>query len=244
MSVWDRLRCGLGGLEGPPRPASRTEFEPAPATAPAAEAAAADDDGRQAAVLVLLSDAADRGGDAADDEAVEVVYIRRCDHLDHHPGQIAFPGGRLDRGESVIDAALREAAEEVALEPETAELLGRLPALFVPPSGFWLQPVVARWRTPHPLVPAEDEVTEILRVPHGVLTDAANWRVVRLPNRGAGWAWTLAQGRLLWGATAAVTVTLLDVVEPGWRDGLDAESLGPVREVDHLEALERGRPAR
>lgn len=234
MSVWDRLRRGLGGLEGPPRAASRTASEAEPAAA---------DDGRQAAVLVLLSDAAARGGQTTGGDTVETVYIRRCEHLDHHPGQIAFPGGRLDRGESVTQAALREAAEEVALEPETVELLGRLPALFVPPSGFWLQPVVARWRAPHPLVSAEGEVTEILRVPHAVLTDAANWRVVRLPDRGAEWAWTLAQGRLLWGATAAVTATLLDVVEPGWRGGLDPESLGPAREVDHREALERGRPA-
>lgn len=242
MSVWERLRRGLDGLDGQFRDASRTESGAA-VHAPS-DAGSAGEDGRQAAVLVLLSDAAGRGGDAAGDDALEVIYIRRCDHLDHHPGQIAFPGGRLDRGESVAEAALREATEEVALDPETAELLGRLPALFVPPSGFWLQPVVARWRTPHPLVPADGEVTEILRVPYAVLTDAANWRVVRLPDRGAGWAWTLDQGRLLWGATAAVTVTLLDVVEPGWRGGLDAESLGPAREVDHLEALERGRPAR
>lgn len=231
MSVWDRLRRDLGSLDGQRRDTSRTE------------SGAAGDDGSQAAVLVLLSGASDRGGEAAGDEAVEVVYTRRCDHLNHHPGQIAFPGGRLDRGESATEAALREAAEEIALVPQTVELLGRLPALFVPPSGFWLQPLVGRWRAPHPLVPAEDEVSEILRVPHAVLTDAANWRVVRLPDRGAAWAWSLGQRRLLWGATAVVTVALLDVVEPGWRGGLDAEGLGSAREIDHREALERGRPA-
>lgn len=239
MSVWTRLRHGLAGLESPPphtasHAASETDLH-------AGSDAVTEGDGRQAAVLVLLSDAAGRGGDASGGgEAVEVVYIRRCDQLDHHPGQIAFPGGRLDRGESVVQAALREAAEEVALDPETVELLGRLPGLFVPPSGFWLQPVVGRWRTPHPLDPAEGEVTEILRVPHAVLTDAANWRVVRLSDRGAGWAWALDQDHLLWGASAAVTVTLLDLIEPGWRGGLEADSLGSAREIDHPEALERG----
>lgn len=187
-------------------------------------------------MLVLLSELSepDAGG------AVELVYIRRGDRLAHHPGQIAFPGGRLDEGESAEDAALREAAEEVALDRDTAEVLGRLPAVFVPPSGFWLQPVVGCWHAPHPLRAAEEEVTEILRVPHTALTDAANWRVVRLPGRTAGWAWQLPDGHLLWGATAAVTASLLELLTPGWRGGLDADRLGPGREVDPLGTLQQG----
>ncbi|MDQ3030615.1 MAG: CoA pyrophosphatase, partial [Actinomycetota bacterium] len=131
---------------------------------------------RVGAVLVLLRDLGD--GDA------EIVYTRRRDDLRSHPGQISFPGGRVDTGETVEQAAVREAVEEVSLRPESVELLGRLPALYVPPSRFWLQPVVACWRQPHDLVPAEAEVAEVLRVRLSALTDAGSWRAVRLSVSG------------------------------------------------------------
>lgn len=214
MSAWDRLVHGL------------VRADTAPPTAAGGE--------RQAAVLVLLSAVTGAGG-----PGVELVYIRRCDRLQHHPGQIAFPGGRVDDGETVEGAALREAAEEVALDRGTAEVLGRLPAVFVPPSAFWIQPVVARWHTPHALRPAEGEVTEILRVRHAALTEPAGWRVVRLPDREAGWAWRLDETHLLWGATAAVTATLLDLLEPGWRGDLRADDLESAREVDRPHEPQR-----
>ncbi|MDP8977207.1 MAG: CoA pyrophosphatase, partial [Actinomycetota bacterium] len=185
MSVWTRLAESLAAQ------ASQT----APPRA-----------GRLAAALVLLGDC---------DGDLEVVYTRRRQELRHHPGQISFPGGRVEPGETVEQTALREAHEEIALDVATVELLGRLPATYIPPSRFWLQPVVARWRAPHPLAAAEAEVAAVLRVRLSRLRDVGSWRMVRLSTRGDSWAWQLDADHLLWGATAVVTVSLLDMLVPG-----------------------------
>ena len=125
----------------------------------------------------------------------------------------------MDPGESVEQAALREAAEEVALRDETVTLLGRLPARYIAPSRYWLVPVVARWLRPHRLQAAEAEVAEVLAVPLSLLCDPASWRTVRLPVSGWSWAWQLDDRHLLWGATAMVTAELLDLWLPRWSQG-------------------------
>ena len=188
---------------------------------------------RVGAVLVLLRDLGD--GDA------EIVYTRRRDDLRSHPGQISFPGGRVDTGETVEQAAVREAVEEVSLRPESVELLGRLPALYVPPSRFWLQPVVACWRQPHDLVPAEAEVAEVLRVRLSALTDAGFWRAVRLSVSGWTWAWQLDSEHLLWGATAMVTSVLLSLMDPAWSGGAQPAHYGH-REVRPWAVADRAVP--
>jgi NAD(P)H-hydrate repair Nnr-like enzyme with NAD(P)H-hydrate epimerase domain/8-oxo-dGTP pyrophosphatase MutT (NUDIX family) len=180
--------------------------------------------------MMLLSHAAD--GD------LELVLTRRRDDLSNHPGQISFPGGRVDPGETIDAAAVREATEEVALDPRSVELLGRMPAFYIPPSRFWLQAAVARWAAPHPLVAAEAEVAEILHVRTALLRDPDRWRVVRLSTAGATWAWQLDDGHLLWGATAVLTAMLLGIVDPGWHGGADLERLGADREVRPWEGAE------
>lgn len=177
---------------------------------------------RVGAVLVLLSE--------ADDDLV-VVLTRRRDDLSTHPGQVSFPGGRREHGESTEAAALREAAEEIALHPRTVQVLGRLPAFFLPPSRFWMAPVVARWRDPHPLRAQEAEVAAIVHAPLAVLTDRARWRKVRLSVTGWSWAWQLDDGHILWGATGMVTTVLLDVLEPSWHGGAQPGDLPAGREV-------------
>ncbi|CAN5669386.1 hypothetical protein BH24ACT14_BH24ACT14_09530 [soil metagenome] len=189
---------------------------------------------RVAAVLILLGVL----GDAGD---AEVVYTRRRGDLRSHPGQISFPGGRVEPGETVEQAAVREAAEEVALRPESVELLGRLPALYVPPSRFWVQPVVARWRQPHALVPAEAEVAAVLRVRLSALRDAGSWRAVRLSVSGWTWAWQLDADHLLWGATAMVTDALLSMVDPAWAGGAQPTDYGH-REVRPWAVADRAVP--
>lgn len=204
---WARVREGLAELAG------------SPADVPA--------DGRVGAALALLAESRppDRG-----DDGLTLLYTRRGEGLSRHPGQISFPGGGLDPGETVVEGALREAREEVALDPAGVEVLGLLPAFYIPPSRFWLRVVVGRWAQPHELEPNPAEVAEVLPVPLAHLRDPARWRVTRRPERGAMWAWRLDGGHLLWGATAVVTSVLLDLLDPGWRGGADVEDLGADRE--------------
>lgn len=166
---------------------------------------------RLGAVLVLI--------EPREDGETTIVYTRRRDDMRSHPGQISFPGGRVDDGETVEQAAIREAQEEVALDPTAIEVIGRLPAFFIPPSRFWLQSVIAHWIKPHDLVAAEAEVAAVLHVPLSRLRDPAAWRTVRLSTAGWSWAWDLGDDHLLWGATALVTSFILGLLDPDWSGG-------------------------
>ena len=177
---------------------------------------------RLGATLVLIEP-------TGDDDAT-IVYTRRRDELRSHPGQISFPGGRVDPGETVEQAAVREAAEEVALDPSAVELIGRLPAFYIPPSRFWLQAVLAHWVRPHPLTAAEAEVAAVLHVPLSLLRDRESWRCVRLSAAGWTWAWDLGGGHLLWGATAILTTVILGLLDPEWNGGASPADM-PDREV-------------
>ncbi len=178
--------------------------------------------GRVGATLVLLRPTGDH---------LEITYTRRQPHLSSHPGQISFPGGRVDPGESIIAAALREAQEEIGLDTDGVTVLGRLPAFYIPPSRFWMSAVVALWDDPHPLRPNPDEVAEIMTVSTETLRQPDRWRAVPLSAEGATWAWQLAPQRLLWGATAVVTGVLLHVVDPDWSDGVLPSDLDDDRHV-------------
>ena len=185
-------------------------------------ALASPDVDRLGATLVLLET-------TGDDDAT-IVYTRRRDDLRSHPGQISFPGGRVDPGETVEQAAVREAHEEVALDPTTVELIGRLPAFYIPPSRFWLQAVIAQWVRPHPLTASEAEVAAVLHVPLSRLRERDSWRCVRLSAAGWTWAWDLGGGHLLWGATAILTTVLLGLLDPEWNGGASPAEM-PDREV-------------
>jgi hydroxyethylthiazole kinase-like uncharacterized protein yjeF len=178
-------------------------------------------DARIGAVLVILEDTP---------AGPRVLLTRRRRDLRSHPGQVSFPGGRLDADETFEEAALREAAEEVGLDPASVELVGTGPTFYIPPSRFWVVPVAARWRTPHALRPNPWEVDEILHVPLAQLLERDRWRHVPLSLRGSSWAWQLDQD-LLWGATAIVCGLMLDVAVPGWSEGLRPDDLDPDRAV-------------
>ncbi len=164
---------------------------------------------RAGAVLVLLEETA---------TGPRVILTRRRRDLRSHPGQVSFPGGRIDEGETVEQAAVREAEEEIGLKPDSVEIAGRGQRFYIPPSRFWVVPVIARWTQPHSLRENPWEVEQILTVPLSDLCDPARQRRVELSLHGASWAWQL-EDDVLWGATARVMWSLLDVAVDGWSHG-------------------------
>lgn len=148
----------------------------------------------------------------------EVLLTRRTDQLRDHPGQISFPGGRLEpQDEGPRAAALREAREEVGIEPEYVDVVGYLPPHAVV-TGFAVSPVVGIIRSGFNLQADPTEVAEIFGVPLDYLLDPVNFvtgeRIVRgitLP------VYTCQFGpHLIWGATAQILNTLRESIHaPG-----------------------------
>jgi 8-oxo-dGTP pyrophosphatase MutT (NUDIX family) len=173
---------------------------------------------RQAAVLVLFGE----GPDGPD-----VLLLQRSDELRNHAGQPAFPGGGVDPDDDgVIGAALREAQEETGLDPGGVEVIAVLPRLWVPPSGHAVTPVVAWWRTPSEVGPADPvETAAVARVPVSALVDPANRLSVQHPSGYVGPAFRVA-GMLVWGFTAGVLDRLLTIA--GWDLDWDRNRVEPL----------------
>ena len=176
-----------------------------------------EDGGRQSAVLVLLGEGP---------EGPDVLLIERAAQLRSHAGQPAFPGGAVDPDDDgPVGAALREAAEETGLDPAGVQVLGTLPALFLPPSGFVVTPVLAWWRAPSPVWVCDPaEVAAVHRVPLAELLDPANRTRVRHPSGYVGAAFRV-RGMLVWGFTGGLLDRLLRLA--GWERPWDS---GPVED--------------
>ncbi len=172
---------------------------------------------REAAVLILFS-MGSGGGD--------VVLLERSPHLRKHASQVAFPGGSIDPGEGVVEAALREAWEETGLRAGTTEVWGELPAVQLPVSNFAVHPVLAWWREPHELSGHDPaETSQVVRVPLPELLDPANRFSTRLRIgvQGPGFA---AGGLFIWGFTAHLLSRILDLA--GLAQPWDSEILREV----------------
>lgn len=143
-------------------------------------------------------------------DGATVLMTRRADSLASHTGQIAFAGGRLDPGETAVDAALREAFEEVALDPEAVEVLGVGDA-YETGTGFLVTPVVG-WLTATPVTrPSPDEVAEVFEAPWDFLMDPANHRRDSYDREGQPrrWYWAIThEERYIWGVTAGIVRAL------------------------------------
>lgn len=163
--------------------------------------------GRPSAVLVLLGESEESGPD--------VLVLQRAATMRNHAGQPAFPGGGTDPEDADAAAtALREAQEEVGLDPASAEVLAFLPELYIPVSSFVVTPVLAWWRRPHPVSSRQPaEVAHVTRLPISELVDPENRIRVRHPSGWIGPAFQV-RGMLVWGFTAGVISTLLDM--GGW----------------------------
>lgn len=144
-----------------------------------------------------------------------VLLTRRPRHLRRHAGQISMPGGRVEPGEEPLEAALREAEEEIGLARARADVLGRLSETLVLQTAFRLTPWVASVPYPYPYVAAPGEVEEILHVPLAQLLAPGVHRVE--PREAYGMRldvhyFTMGED-VLWGATARIVWELLGV----WR---------------------------
>jgi len=174
------------------------------------------DPGTPAAVLVALFE---RDGET------RVVLTRRAAHLRTHTGEVSFPGGRLDGGETPEDGARREAAEEVGLDPDAVEVVGRLTSLSTFSSSSTITPVVAVLHGGPALVANPHEVAHVFDVALAELAADGVFREERwvVPGRpwpapgddGDGsfpvWFFELPDDTV-WGATARMLVELLRLV--------------------------------
>ncbi len=145
------------------------------------------------------------------DRRVHLVLTVRAKHLPSHRGQVSLPGGAVEPDETVEAAALREAEEELGVEPGQVRVLGLLTPLHIPASGYVLHPVLGVTDTRPDLRPAEGEVERMLEVPFEDLTDPARMRTERRVLRGESCLVPYFDlgGEQVWGATAMVLAELL-----------------------------------
>jgi 8-oxo-dGTP pyrophosphatase MutT (NUDIX family) len=160
---------------------------------------------RDAAVLIAIV----RRG-----EALSVLYTERSAELRSHSGQIAFPGGKIDAEDGgPAAAALREAHEEVALDPADAEVMGYLPAYFTG-SNFLITPVVALVVPHGDFRPNPGEVESIFEVPLDLLRDERSFGTYRIRRKDVEHTtWQIVhEGLVIWGITANLTRRFYELV--------------------------------
>jgi 8-oxo-dGTP pyrophosphatase MutT (NUDIX family) len=174
--------------------------------------------GRRSAVLVLFAAGPDGPG------RPDLLFIQRAAGLRLHAGQPGFPGGVIEPADpGPVAAALREAAEEVGVDPRGVDVLGPLPELFIPPTGFLVTPVLAWWRRPAAVAPADPgEVAAVERISVGELADPAARLMMHRP-AGIILPAFRVRGMLIWGMTAAVVDRLLAL--GGWERPWDAATI-------------------
>jgi len=204
----DLVRRTVLALEdGLPGPTAQLRMAPTPR--PGWEPGRLSSDARTGAGLVLLFP----GGEGGDDGCV--LLTERAHVLPTHAGQISLPGGRVDGDETIEEAALREAHEEVGLDPGSVELLGRLTPIHIPVSEYNLFPVVGVVRRRPRWTPDPREVDRVLEVPVERLADRERltwerrvrpWGELDIPYLA------LPDGLRLWGATAMILAEYLEMV--------------------------------
>ena len=160
---------------------------------------------RSAAVLVLLYPL---------QRTPHILLTVRSSHLTTHAGQVSFPGGVLEHSETITDAALREAFEEVGISQKTIRVMGPLTTLYVPASNFALHPIIGICKSRPDLQPAKNEVDRVLQVPIGELANPQNlhvgvrWRA----NKTYAVPFFEVCNERVWGATAMVLAEVLTVL--------------------------------
>jgi len=165
------------------------------------------DDCLRGAVLILLYP---RDGET------HTVFIRRPQTVVHHKGQIAFPGGHVEDGETPAEAAVREAWEEIGVDPARIRVMGGLTPLYIPPSRYCIYPFVAATDASPVFLPQPGEVDEIIEAPLAPFFEGRN-------RRTETWAFDMGPRQVpfyavgshkIWGATAMVLSEFLEILRP------------------------------
>lgn len=163
---------------------------------------------RPAAVLIPL---------LVRDGSWHILYTRRTSNLAEHSGQVAFPGGRADPGDrSLEETALREAREEIGLDPRDVRILGRLRE-FLTITNYRVTPVVGVIPWPYPFKLSPEEVSQVFTIPLSWLADPANYEVKPRPlpsphGSAAVIYYNAYENEILWGASARFTHELLGIL--------------------------------
>jgi 8-oxo-dGTP pyrophosphatase MutT (NUDIX family) len=186
MTLADRLRAALDAPpDEPPLEGDLAELRGSVST--------------EAAILAAVTDREEPG----------IILTVRREHLRTHAGQIAFPGGRLDAGEDAVTAALREAHEEVLLDPQLVEVVGTIDP-YRTVTGYRVTPVVGVVPPDLPLEAHEHEVADWFEAPLRYVLDPANQheQTALFQGRERHYYEIIWNGRRIWGATAAMIVNL------------------------------------
>ncbi len=163
-------------------------------------------DAKNSAVLLLMMPS---------NNGFEILFTLRSEKLNSHSGQISFPGGRQDEGESIIETALRETKEEVGINSEKINVIGNLSPLLVPPSNSLITPIVAFSDKITDFILSENEVQEVFTIEFNKFlsseyffkeTKNINGLDVEVPY------WNIHPKTKLWGATAIIMQEFIDIV--------------------------------
>lgn len=144
--------------------------------------------------------------------ALWIVFTRRTESVEHHRGQISFPGGGEEEGDATLwHTALRESEEELGIRQDDALALGRLSPLTTV-TNFYVEPFVAAIPHPYPFRPAPAEIAEVLEVPIAALLDPAILETRLLPGRQEPVLFYHYGDQVIWGATARMLAELLETL--------------------------------
>jgi 8-oxo-dGTP pyrophosphatase MutT (NUDIX family) len=147
-----------------------------------------------------------------------VLFTQRTDLVETHKGQVSFPGGRVDPGDtSRVETALREAEEEIGLRREHVTVLGQLDELLTV-TQYHITPIVGLFRWPYSFVLSTAELSEVFGAPLAWLADPANLEIKMrepiVPGRQIPVYYLHYQGYTIWGATARILLNLIEIAQP------------------------------